>query len=279
MIRIALIGLVALVLLAPAPGASEPRRETIAFTRDNSIFVARADGTNVRLLLRNAAYPRYSPDASKLAFVRRVRGDEEIYVANGDGTRPKRVTHEPGPDLTPAWSSDGRQLAYTHAAEIWRMNADGAGKQRLVGKHQVWHEAYAPAWHGGRLVYAALRVNAFNTELYRYPARRLTFTRGGEGVLGDDSMPGFSPDGARIAFTSSRQGDADIWVMNANGSQQRPLLRKAGSFETTPRWSRDGTRIAFAALGPRTSDVWVVRADGSGPRRLVSGGADPEWRP
>jgi TolB protein len=243
----------------------------------------RADGTGARLLLRRGYAPAWSPDGSRLAFVSRRSGDEEIYVARADGSRPQRVTRSPGPDLSPAWSPDGRQLAWSRDREIWTMRADGGGKRRVVAKAQAWHEHHSPTWHGRMIVYSSNRVSNFNGELFRVGlggpvsgtgTKRLTFTKGSDSVLGDDGMPDFSPDGKRIVFTSNRDRNGEVYVMNADGAKQRRVTRKAGD-DFSPRFSADGRRIAFTAL---PGSVYVVNADGSGLRRLT-GGTDPDWRP
>jgi len=201
-------------------------------------------------------------------------GDEEIYVANADGSGIRRLTRSRGPDLSPAWSSDGRRLAWSRNAEIWTMSATGANQRALVRKAQPWHEHYSPTWHGATIVYSSSRAGFFNPELYAAPARRLTFTKGAEHVLGDDGMPDFSPDGRRIVFTSNRDQQSEIYVMNRNGSGQRRLTRTPGD-DFLPRFSPDGTQIAFVSL-PGT--VLVMDADGTGARRLTAG-TDADWRP
>jgi Tol biopolymer transport system component len=154
------------------------------------------------------------------------------------------------------------------------MKADGSLERPLVRKQQRWHEHYSPTWHGSTIVYSSNRVSAFNTELYAVPAKRLTFTKGADGVLGDDGMPDFSPNGRRIAFTSNRDRNGEIYVMNADGSGQKRLTRtRADDF--MPRFSPDGRQLAFISL-PET--IVVMRADGSG-RRALTVGTDPDWRP
>ncbi len=106
------------------------------------------------------------------------------------------------------------------------------------------------------------------------PARRLTFTRGSDGVLGDDGMPDFSPDGRRIVFTSNRDRNGEVYVMDANGSGQRRLTRRPGD-DFLPRFSPDGAQIAFVSL-PGT--VYAMNADGTGLRR-VTARTDVDWRP
>ena len=257
-----------------AVGAARPPAEpTLAFSRGGDVYTIAADGTQLRRLLRSAYAPAWSPDGSRLAFVSRRSGDEEIYVALANGTGVRRLTRSPGPDLSPAWSSDGRRLAWSRNAEIWAMRADGSLRRRLVAKAKRWHEHHSPTWHGRTIVYSSNRAGFFNPELYAVPAERLTFTKGADGVLGDDGMPDFSPDGRRIVFTSNRDRQAEIYVMNRDGSGQRRLTHRPGD-DFMPRFSRDGGRIAFTSL-PGT--VMVMNADGSGLRRIAAG-TDPDWR-
>ena len=270
----------ALALLASAPGASAPAKQLLAFTRGGDVFTIASDGTGARRLIRDAHSPSWSPDGKEIAFVSGRSGDEEVYVARADGTRIRRLTLLRGPDLSPSWSTDGRQLAWSRAGEIWTMGSVGSDKRRIVAKAEIWHEHHSPTWHGARLVFSSNRVSAFNAELYSVRAfdgggvRRLTFTKGDDGVLGDDGMPDYSPDGKRIVFTSNRDRQAEIYVMNADGSGQRRLTRKPAD-DFSPRFSPDGREIAFTAL-PGT--VLVVGADGKGLHRLTAG-SDPDWKP
>ena len=273
-VRLGLLLLALGAVLVPASSAGETASPQLAFARNGNVWTIGADGTGARLLLRRAYAPAWSPDGSRLAFVSSRSGDEEIYVALADGSGVKRLTRLRGPDLSPAWSSDGKRLTWSSRGEIWTMSASGAAKRRLVRKMQAWHQHHTPAWHGARIVYASNRVSDFNTELFAVPARRLTFTRGSDGVLGDDSMPDFTPDGRRIVFTSNRDRQGEIYVMNANGSGQRRLTRRAGD-DWAPDVSPDGARIAFTQL-PGT--IWTMSVDGTGLRRLTPG-TDPDWRP
>ena len=273
--RFLLVLIAAVALFAPAPSGGGTATPELAFARAGNVWTIGADGTRAKLLLRRAYTPAWSPDGSRLAFVSNRSGDEEIYVARADGTGVTRLTSLPGRDLSPAWSSDGKRIAWSRDGAIWTMSASGAGKRVLVRRAAAWHEHYSPAWHGATIVYASNRVSNFNTELFRAPAKRLTFTRGSIDVLGDDSMPDFRSDGKKIVFTSNRDQQGEVYVMNPDGSGQKRLTRRAGD-DWAPDFSPDGRRIAFTQLATRT--IWVMNADGTGLRRLTTG-EDADWRP
>ncbi len=90
----------------------------------------------------------------------------------------------------------------------------------------------------------------------------------------------WSPDGTRIAFRSERNGESEIWLMNADGSGQHRVARGIA-----PAWSPDGSKIAYASPGSPTgfpsSGISIMNADGSGQHRLphTNGGEYPSWSP
>ena len=109
---------------------------------------------------------------------------------------------------------------------------------------------------------------ARNTDIFVRDAdatvRQLTKTRWSEG------SPSWSPDRTKIVYVSSRNGDADIFVMNADGTGQRRLAgSKKGPQDQYPAWSPDGKLIAFASNRHGEEDIYVMRADGTGLRQLT----------
>jgi Tol biopolymer transport system component len=75
-------------------------------TRKTAIYLVRSDGRGAHLLARNAFSPTFSPDGSRIAFVRLVDvGNSELFVMNRDGTHQRRLTHHPGADSDPSWRS------------------------------------------------------------------------------------------------------------------------------------------------------------------------------
>src|SRR2546423_1115917 len=96
-----------------------------------------------------------------------------------------------------------------------------------------------------------------------------------------DDLASWSPDGRRIAFVSDRGGQADIYVMNADGSDVTRLTTDPGG-DYAPTWSPDGTRIAFWTNRDGNTNIYSMNADGSDEHALTTDrGNDhsPKWGP
>jgi len=99
-------------------------------------------------------------------------------------------------------------------------------------------------------------------------------------VLTNDA-PTWSPDGRRIAFTSFRHGRGEIYVMNADGRQQRRLTRNT-SHDDHAAWSPDGQRIAFMSTRAGNAEIYVMNSNGTAPTRLTNDPRNdylPAWSP
>ena len=85
----------------------------------------------------------------------------------------------------------------------------------------------------------------------------------------------------RIVFTSWRDGNAEIYVMDADGGNQENLTSHP-AFDGAPDWSPDGTKVAFESWRDGTGEIYVMDADGKNPIRLTDGPrnkSDPDWSP
>ena len=91
----------------------------------------------------------------------------------------------------------------------------------------------------------------------------------------------WSPDGRKLAFVSRRDGNSEIYVINADGSEQENLTQHPAR-DSHPSWSRDGRKLAFVSRRDGNSEIYVMNADGSGLRnvtRAPSNDLDPAWSP
>ena len=84
-------------------------------------------------------------------------------------------------------------------------------------------------------------------------------------------------ENGKIAFTSTRDGNYEVYVMNADGSGQANLTNNA-AVDYEPSWSPDGTQIAFISDRDGNGEVYVMNADGSGQANLTNNAAN-DWYP
>jgi dipeptidyl aminopeptidase/acylaminoacyl peptidase len=208
-----------------------------------------------------------------LAVVTRWAGQAGILVEQPDGTGAHLLTTIPG-DAAPAWSPDGRALAFVNGPQLLAVNADGSDRRVLFSLEDG--SLSRPSWSpdGGRIVFQASRWDLGLTTL-----DLLDLATGKETSLLADPQripypqdPAWSPDGGRIAFASG----GSLYLINADGSNLRQLT-PAGGWDDQPAWSPDGIQLAFQ----RANQIWLITADGSGARQLTSGDGNgwPAWQP
>jgi TolB protein len=220
----------------------------------SDLFVMDADGGHRRALAETPAAsegaPAFSPDGKQIAYDTDRDGNFEIYVMNADGTGARRLTSSPSRDLAPAWSPDGQWIVFMSDRDAqpefdaYRMkSSDGTGVERLTSGATHWFPQYSP--DGTKIAMHVWRdVNVF--DLATRALTRLT------NDPANGMYPTWSPDGKRIAFMSWRTGPTELYVMNADGGEQRLLVRMRSGSALDPRWSPKGDRIVFVHV-PETS--------------------------
>src|SRR5687767_10353125 len=98
----------------------------------------------------------------------------------------------------------------------------------------------------------------------------------------EDFDPVWSPDGTKIAFRTHRDGDEEVYIMNADGSDQRNLSNAPNRGDYSPAWSPNGEWIAFMSDRAGNNNIWLIRPDGSGLRQVtdIPGISEyPTWSP
>ena len=92
-------------------------------------------------------------------------------------------------------------------------------------------------------------------------------------------LPAWSPDGTKLAFTSNRDGNPEIYVVNRDGTGLRRLTNSP-AIDVTPTWAPTGNQIAFTSERAGTPQIYIMNADGSGVRRISSEWSDrATWSP
>lgn len=225
-------------------------------TGRSDIYRMNVDGSGRTRLTEhdaNDSAPAVSPDGTRIAFESERDGNYEIYVMDADGGNQTRLTNDPARDSAPAWSPDGRQIVFTSdrdnraSADVYVMNADGTGLERLTSDRSNWAPQFAP---DGQRVAVQVDLDVVVLNLADGSRQRLTADPQ------NGMNPTWSPDGSRIAFVSTRNRRAEIFTMNADGSNPTVLVTMAAGSVIDPRWSPDGSRIAFVMVpdAPRDAD-------------------------
>ena len=218
--------------------------------------------------------------ASKIAFVSTGSGNKEIYSCEFDGYNPQQLTRNHAITLFPAWSSNGRYLAYTSYKQ---------GKPDLFIKNLAEMQEISiakkglnitPAWVPGKFELAATLSFSGDQEIYLLTGsgkiiKRLT------NMQGSDISPAWSPASKKLAFVSNRSGNPQIYIQNMDSGKVRRLTYE-GNYNTQPNWSPRGDKIVYASFGDNHHNIFVIDVEGRQPIQLTYESGDneaPSWSP
>ena len=181
--------------------------------------------------------PAWVPGQFALAASLSYEGNPALYLLTGKGKIIKKLTEHWGIDVSPTWSPDGKAVAFVSnrsgSPQVHIKNVEDGKVLRLTyeGNYNT-----APQWspRGDYIAHTRLdKDGTINIYVIRPEGgRAIQLTSNAR----NNESPTWSPDGSLIAFSSSREGPSRIYVMNANGANQRRLLVLEGE-QTNPSWS------------------------------------------
>lgn len=235
----------------------------------------------------------WSPDNTRFAYVSTFKRDGPNALRVIDFRNRTNTalywTREGGVLFSPAWSPDGEQIAFVEMVplrenqtgwSIYIINADGSlcrGKPICTLRTNAQGEQY----HGG-LAWSSAGILAIGSNSAG-GNDVFTLFADGWGMFNltnhpaDDSLPAFSPDGKHIAFTSTRDGHYQIYVMDVHGGNLRRVSR-GDSTDYAPTWSPDGNWLAYTSVRDGEPNIYLMDLQGNNVRRLTFDGSDrPAW--
>jgi len=235
------------------------------------VYLGRLGSSDVKRLTASSSLPVYA-SPGYLVFVR-----GSTLVAQPFDAGRQEIRGEPTPlgvDLPSNSSTSGLRAlsASLDGTLAWRTQAGATSQPVLLDRqgHEIGRLAEAGEWYLARLSpdgqrLATARSSAANTsgdiwtiDIARNIATRMTLDPG------DDNNPIWSPDGTRLAFTSSRKGAAgDLYVMRADQPGSEELLLASDGAKTPNSWSPDGRSLIFEVSTPQSrQDLWLLSLDG-----------------
>ena len=277
-----------------------PNGKQFAFIRgrpiegEDALMIARTDDGGERKLLSHrlgetfadasvqAWGPAWSPDGSVIAFALRTTDDKgtdyrRIMLAHvADGTETALTSEKWFSVGQITWLPDGSGLIVA------------AAEQQQNAPHQLWYVTY-PGGAARRITndlnnYDGVSISTDATMLVTVQSERranIWVSDAGDEAhasqLPSDKNDGvggvaWTPD-ARVVYTSTKNGNIDIWIMNANGGNRKQLTNSDGA-DFRPTVSADGRYIVFISERTGTLNVWRMDIDGGNPRQLTNQGAD-----
>ena len=182
--------------------------------------------------------------ASRIAYITKSGKRYALQVADADGFNPQNVVSSNEPIISPAWSPDGKKLAYVSFEKkkpIIYVQSLTSGSRAVLANFKGNNSA--PAWSPDGSQLAIVLTYGANSQIY-------TISSNGGAVKqitksnAIDTEPAYSPDGSQIYFSSDRGGKPQIYKVPANGGSASRVTFE-GAYNVSPRFSPDGKNLAY----------------------------------
>src|SRR3972149_4002790 len=206
--------------------------------QNRDLYIMDYDGHNAKRLTSHRSIilsPDCSSDGTKVVFNSDKVWSQDIYaITLSPRVEEKRITRGLKLEQSPAWSPDGRKIAYSVNGEIFVANADGTGAVNLTRHNAIdVSPSWSPNMSVNRISFVRVEgseANIFTVNPDGSDSQKLT-----SGSRRNEN-PAWSPDGHYIAFGSNRDGAKNIYIMYLNGENQRSLTKGGG--KSFPTWCR-----------------------------------------
>ena len=270
-----------------ASGTAGSAASRMLFVSGGRVYRADSDGHDITPLTpagQTALSPAWSPDAQRIAFTQLGEGRGGIVVQ----TLSNAATFvAPGSqtalNITPAFSPDGRTLAFAHSDErgtdVYTANVtERCCAQRLtVGRYA---DNLSPTFSpdGRRIAFISTRAGP--PQLYVMAADgtdQELLAPFDFGATGSSNAPEWSPDGANVVFHREVSGSPQIFLVDVSGRRVRQLTSSGRNED--PTWAPDGRHVAFISDRSGRRQIWILDIETGRVRQLATPGATrlPSW--
>jgi len=274
---------VVLTLAAIAVAAVAQPTGKIVFTSvrngNAEVCVINADATGFENLTDDNAYddqPALSPDGTEVVFVSNRDGNRELYLMNLASGDVVRLTNTDDSEIDPAFAADASGVIYTletdEGRDVYELDLVSGESRALYAGEEDERMAYQGP--GGKIVYVAA-VDGDDEIMLKDSSGRKQLTDS----PGIDFMPTVTANGKQVFFVTVREGDYDLYLMNADGSDERPFLN-TGTSEGRGAPSPDGDYVAVANEETGTLNIYIYDMDGNLVSQLTNDAYDnyePHW--
>jgi len=269
------------------------------------IYLINTDLTGLTLLTNmeeGACQPTWSPDGTQIVFISPCKGRGEfyenvynnssLYIINADGTGQKPLTTVPGSDFDPAWSPDGKRIAFTSLRDgkkdIYLLTLETGAITQLTTVTNDVQENSQPAWSpfGNQIVYTVKRFDTYQVWAMSDTGQgNAQIARSGQNFW--DFLPVWAPDGATILFSQRDVGVASRpWLMSIRYEDREtkdPVRLDLPRPIEDVQFSPDGLWLVFESTDSEGNrDIYIMTASGGNRTRLTNDPTvdfDPAWRP
>lgn len=254
---------------------------------DKRVYVVDSDGWGVRPVTPaggQAFSPAWLPGGTRFGYTELRNGRGTIVIQSLDGGGRTTVPGtESGLNFSPAFSPDGRSVAYSHAADdgtthIYVAGIDGGGTRRLTAGQFADNltPAYSP--DGRRIAYISTKPGT--PQLYVMAADgtdQEVLAPFDYGETGPSQAPDWSPDGASVIFHRDVSRSPQVFTVDVARQQVRQVT--SGGRSTDPTWAPDARHIAFVSDRSGVRQLWVIDLETGRVRQVRTPGAVrlPAW--
>lgn len=229
------------------------------------------------------SHSTWSPDGETLAFQTDRNGNWEIYLYHVESGEETNLTEAPSSEMYPNWTNGGLVVHMSDrsgAPNLYTSDPDSGSIDGLTDADDCipdYHPNYSPV--ATQLAYRADCAGSGDIWLLDIETQtRTNLTADSDST---DRYPAWSPDGHKILFVSHRDGNQEIYIMDADGGNLQNLTNNPAT-DAQASWSPDGRFIIFISDRDGQDDVWIMAVDGSRPTKLLSTGDAfnwPWWQP